>query len=422
MTQPSTSVERNSRLPVRLLAIGQIALLAATLPLWIPLERVPLISLADQIPRFAEWGLFGLLLVSLGTMAVGLPRRCIRPACLLSGLSSFSLVCIDQHRLQPWACQFLILSIVLALADDSTARTCWRWLVISIYAWSAWSKIDQGFFAEHGRFLLEGFLKAIGLSHGTASWPMSVRLGVTASIPVLELLIAIGLAWQRTRPLALVGSVLMHATLLLALGPLGHRHQPGVLLWNLFFIVQNILLFRRTRVSQSNETSSETVPVPMVWIGNRVAQLAVSAAILWPTLEPFGLCDHWPAWAVYAAKPERVTVFVSTEELSQLPAEWNPYVEPERSFDEWHPLRIDRWSLDTVYAPIYPQDRFQVGVTIFLAEAYRLKQIRVVIEGPANRWTGKRSKQEFVGADSLMKLANTFRCNALPHRRLKREH
>src|SRR5262249_11324684 len=46
----------------------------------------------------------------------------------------------DQHRLQPWAWQCFILAVVFALGDDRTVFYGWRWLVVSIYLWSAWSK------------------------------------------------------------------------------------------------------------------------------------------------------------------------------------------------------------------------------------------------------------------------------------------
>ena len=81
----------------------------------------------------------------------------------------------------------------------------------------------------------------------------------------------------------------------------------------------------------------------------------------------------------------------------------------------WRELRIDRWSLEAVGAPIYPQDRFQVGVALAIAEKYDLGQdIRVEIDGPANRWTGRRTTEIYRGAEAIRKLVLQFRFNALP--------
>jgi hypothetical protein len=420
LTQTATVAETDFGHLVRLLAIGHLALVVATFPLWIhqgSFPQVPLISIAGHVPEFIEWGLLGGLLASLGAMLLVLTPSPRRMACLLMGISTFILACIDQHRLQPWAWQFIILSVVLASADDLTAKTCWRWLVISIYAWSAWSKMDHGFFVGHGRFLLDGFCKATGFIQESEFWPVSVRNTATVAIPTFELLIAFGLAWHRTRGFALIGSMIMHGALLLALGPFGHGHKPGVLIWNVFFIVQNGLLFRRPRVLRP--VALPRPPSKVVRIGNSFARFAVFAAMLWPSMETFGLCDHWPAWAVYAAKLERVTLFVHSEEFTKLFGgkggdTLKLYLGPQAMPDDWHPFRIDRWSLDTVFAPIYPQDRFQVGVALSLTRECKLDQIRVVIEGPANRWTGKRTIHEYIGLESLNRLAETFRCNAQP--------
>ncbi len=352
-----------------------------------------------------------MLLACLGSMLLFVTSKYQRCASLLTGLATMGLVSIDQHRLQPWAWQFVIVSLVLATAQPSTARTVWRWLVIGIYAWSAWSKIDYGFCVHHGPFLLDGICKAIGFAEGTRTWPANVRYVVAAAIPLFELLVAVGLCGRRTRRFAVCGAAAMHAGLLLSLGPWGHNHQPGVLVWNLFFLVQNWMLFWRHRTGSSVAEVPTTLAATR---GNRFAKAVVIAALIWPLFEPLGGCDHWPSWAVYAAKLERVTVYLSESEFSQWPKDRQAYLGQQTVFDEWYPLRLDRWSLDALHAPIYPQDRFQVGVALALVRELGLNQIRIVIEGPANRFTGQRGVHEYVGRESVEKLADSYRLGARP--------
>lgn len=415
MTPADTAPTVPARLD-RLLACGYLTLLAATWRLWIPQDlfpQVPLVSWFIRAPRPMEWGLLLLLIIALGGMLFIKPIKPRRLATLIVGLSTIGLVCFDQHRLQPWVWQFLILTVVLIFAQDGPADELWRWVVIGIYGWSAWSKIDYGFCLQHGPFLLDGLFKAIRLTTLTQNWTATTWAIVAGAIPIFELLVAIGLAMTRTRRIALVGSFIMHVGLLLALGPLGHNHRPGVLLWNLFFLVQNWLLFRGNSMTAAAQVAGPSLQ-PKTMDGNRFATIFVIGVMTWPILEPYGFCDHWPAWAVYAAKPERVTFFVGEEELKKLPEEMKPYLGTVQGLDQWHSVRIDRWSLDTVLAPIYPQDRFQVGVSLGIVYRFDLKQVRLTIEQPADRLTGKRNIRSFTGRQTLENLANSFRLNARP--------
>ena len=415
MTESAAATEIGDRLLIRLLAAGSFSLIVATWPLWTPqtlFPQVPFVSIAGYVPRGVEWGLGVTLLLALAVQFFASDRSVRRFACLAFGLTTLSLISIDQHRLQPWAWQFLLISFVLAVADANAARSCWSWLVIGIYAWSAWSKMDHGFVIGHGRFLLDGLFKSIGLIKGIETFTEPARWGMTASVPIFEMLIAIGLCWQRTRFLALIAAGCMHAALILALGPFGHQHQPGVLIWNLFFLVQNWVLFGKPSASQPEKDFNSKMSSNRT--GNHFARTIVIAALIWPSLEQFGLCDHWPAWAVYAAKPERVTVFVHSDEEPKLPDRLRPYLGAQPVIDEWRPLRIDRWSLNTLYAPIYPQDRFQVGVALDISRQFDLNHLRVMIEGPADRWTGKRKVSQYIGIESLNQLADSYRFNAQP--------
>ena len=248
----------------RLLTVGQAILIVATWRVWFPqldFPQVPLISIAGQLPRAAELGIFLFESVGLLVLLVSKSSRVQRTGVLLVALCSLLLVFVDQHRLQPWAYQFLIVAVVLALSDGITAKANWRWIVVGIYAWSAWSKIDYGFCLRHGPFLLDGLLAAVGLTSGTRLWPASIRFLASAAVPAFELLIAVGLCFGRTRRIALWGATAMHLGLLLALGPLGHRHQPGVLVWNVFFVFQDWILFgpRSDRVvSDSSKVKLES--------------------------------------------------------------------------------------------------------------------------------------------------------------------
>ena len=270
----------------RLLAGGYVILLVSTWPLWISsggFPQVPLFHVLIEAPRSIDWGLIVLLIIALLAIALSKDFTYRKRACVISAASSLGLVCLNQHRFQPWVWQFFILSLVLAAAQASTARLAWRWLTIGIYFWSGLSKLDSEFGLQHGQFLLEGLFKSVGLTNFLRSWPSGIRHSVASAFPAVEFLIALGLSWQITRRTAVYGAAMMHLCLFLALGPLGQNHQPGVLVWNLFFLVQNAIVFRRQPIEAVQEPNTPNITT--FGFGDRFAKLVVAAALIWPATE-----------------------------------------------------------------------------------------------------------------------------------------
>jgi len=402
---------------LNLLAVTQIALFLTT-AIWVPpwkFPQVPLFAMCRDWPVWLEVVFFVMALA--GTFFAKRPEakitRRVRHAICALGFAGLFLT--NQHRIQPWAYQFFILHAWLALVRPRWMLTGWRWLTISIYVYSALSKFDYAFCVNHGPFLLDGFLQAIGIQEGTARWPANIRFLAGAIMPAVELSTALLLCFRRTQSAGLVISILMHLFLIVALGPGGHNHSAGVLIWNAFFIVQNWLLFPSPVVAMpfaAVETNS-----PGGSPGAKTSSLAwaiLAAAMVAPLGEPWGLWDHWPSWAVYAARPERTTVFVHEDDVDKIPAELRGYLQPPGPLDVWHPIRLDRWSLETGKVPMYPQARFQVGIALALAQRCELTTLKVVLESPPHRWTGQRTQREFVSLPEIEALAATYRLNALP--------
>jgi hypothetical protein len=235
---------------------------------------------------------------------------------------------------------------------------------------------------------------------------------------VSEIVVAFGLCFSGTRKLAMWSTVGIHLLLLGILGPWGLGHQPGVLIWNVFFIAQNLILFQP--IASATRTDSDNKR-PLDFLG----YFFTGAVVLLPFLEPIGFYDHWPAWAVYASRPERTRGYISENRLPELPVELKLYLtENEKSPDEaerflagkapWRRLRIDRWSLETLRVPLYPQDRFQLGVALSLAETYHLEDgVRVEIDSPADRFSGERTTRVLEGTDALKVSAREYRMNSL---------
>jgi len=398
----------------RLVAVAGLALVGATWKMWTPqtvFPQVPFLGFVNALPAEIDWAGLLLLVVSLIVLLVRPGNQKIRQtACGLFVLSACWLIVADQHRFQPWLYQFLLATIVMAVVPAKRALPLVRLLVVGIYFHSAVSKFDFGFIDSEGHLFLTGLLHNFGLNFG--NWPPAVVKFFVAAMPAGELLVAVLLCFSRTRPVAVWAAIIMHGTLMLALGPWGLNHKPGVLLWNVFFIVQVFLLFGSMKTR--GEDNGDPEPPEMNW-QVRFAQILVGLAVCLPFFESFGLWDTWPSWGLYATRQSQVKVYVHEDERGQLPTELKQHVSEPPFSGPWCRVQIDRWSLAAVNAPIYPQDRYQLGVAWKISEQLTdAENLRVIVEGQANRFTGQRTETELIGFVALQTEAARYWFNVQP--------
>ena len=341
-------------------SVAGLALFAATWKLWTPqteYPQVPLFGWAGSLPSFIDWLAFGVL---LGSLAFAAWKPELRQTWIAFGVSLGMLFVLDQHRLQPWAWQLLLMAIWWS--SESTrqlGRGPLVALTVSIYFWSAVSKLDADFFASHGQTLVEALLGAIRID--ATAWPERVKWWLATMLPLGELLVAAGLCWPRTRRAALIAATGLHAGLLLALGPLGLQHRPGVLLWNIAFIGHDWLLFGRQFSGGFRREAHDICRAARQSSSLTLRVTLLTLACAWPVTERWGICDRWLAWSVYVARSERVSVTLTDEGMRRLlPSARQCVTDGE--------LRLDQWSLAALDVPIYPQLRFQIGVVEWLRQ------------------------------------------------------
>lgn len=425
------------------LACFALLLLGTTWQLWTPqtwFPQIPLFEWVSALPAGIDWLTLTIMLTTAGCLLLfSVVPLCLRkPApepganwqriCGLLFLVAYAVsVLFDQHRLQPWTYQFALGLLLLTSLTPSRAIRLLRLFVISIYVYSALSKCDASFVQTLGRQLAEGLFSSIGIS--TAFWSPKTLGWIAATFPVGELLVAAGLFFRRTRKPALVAAIGMHVCLMLAIGPWGLNHYQGVLIWNVYFIIQDLLLFTRNptldrprAVKDDAQLEAERLaPVRVPGI-ERVPLLLVWLAILAPLFEPTGYFDHWPAWGLYASRHDRVVLLIDEEARAELPAALQPFVDPPQPLSTWCRVRVERWSLAELGAPLYPQARFQLGVAIGVGRmlesqapaAEGTPRIRILFEGAADRWTGKRKVSEYRGLKEIDALSDRFWLNTLP--------
>lgn len=387
------------------LNLATLVMLGLSWPLWLGSEafpRVPFVGNFPAMPGWVSWGLFGGLAIGLAVAMVGTAWRGALLACV--GLLA-ALIAGDQNRLQPWVYQYLVTAMVLALADEGWGLRLARWFIVVMYWHSGFSKLDFTFAHELGPAFLQAGLGPFGLS--PESWPSAWRTGLALALPCGEMIVAAGLAFRGTRRLALAGAVGLHLALLGVLGPWGLGHSTIVLVWNGALIIEDLILFGR-KAEGPKLSWRELVASwpPMAW-------LMVAVAVL-PFGERGGFWDTWPSFAVYASHNERTEILVHRDDRDFYPPAIRRHLIAVTG-GPWFVLDLTGWSREVRGVPFYPQARVGNAIAEALARRYRTPHLlRVVHQGRADRFTGRREREVSVGLDAIRRWGGRFLLNAHP--------
>ncbi len=390
---------------MRCWAISSLVLFGLTWRLWVgqpAFPQIPFFETFVEIPALVDRCLFPVLLICPFGVLIAKAVKTQRRFALGFAICCVMLVLLDQNRLQPWVYHFLIIASLFFCLSKKAASRALRWVVISIYVYSAVSKFDYQFVQSVGAQMLTAISDSCGIvieNNGTRRW-------LVLGFPLGELLVGGLLTFRKSRLLGVIAAVALHLGLVLILGPFGLNHQWPVLIWNLFFVVQAVILFwivndkseadvllpeDEVEPQLQDQPANRPVPdTPTPCPFPRLGWAITAFAILFPLTQPIGICDHWPAWEVYAPRTSR--------------AELKSGIGSERS--------IGQLSLDSYGVPIYPQARVQFAIARAIAQKGKLPcEIRVYSE--SDRWTGERAVKQLTG-DQIEMHADHYRLNIRP--------
>ncbi|QDT08030.1 hypothetical protein K227x_64600 [Rubripirellula lacrimiformis] len=412
----------------RVWAVFALLLIASTWRLWFPSQSLmtgsppaypsaPLFPLVQSIAAarlpMAEIVTSSLVVIGLVAAVLGTRRWCWW--LVVAGLLiSFML---DQHRLQPWAYQLAIYGMMFATLNQRSLR---RWLIpmaASVYFYSALGKFDFQFTHTVGQDFLQTLTAALG---GFAErMDIEQRSKLALLFPGLEMLLAIGILFRRTRPAAGLGVMAMHTSLIFVLGPWRLDHSLGVLVWNVALLFQAYRWFwidarsiRPTddKVPSKNQLDeSESHPTPTdvhSVLPNSVAAPFVIGVVIFALIAPLGersgWWDHWLSWSLYSPHTSRVDIQVHRTAVSEFDDSVAALFDPDNDGDGWQTLAMDRWSLQSRKVPIYPQARYQLAIASMFADRHDLgSEIRGRFQGVSDRWTGQRSENFLFNAADI---------------------
>jgi hypothetical protein len=228
------------------IAVGFLASIALTYPLWLGERAFPLVAVDPRVPSLPPPFDVGVLLL-LGTL---LATTIVVP----SGIVAVGIIAVtsllwaqDQNRIHPWAYFFIL--VYGALADlwikPHTQRkpadtiTLLQFIVTSTYAWTGLQKLRTNYFTELVPTLIAS----------STTPPSVIATTLLYVAPFIEIALALGLLVHPTRRLAVMGIVLLHSGIILMASPLGRNENYSVIPWNLTMACVAILLFWRSKTT-----------------------------------------------------------------------------------------------------------------------------------------------------------------------------
>ena len=318
------------------LAAGLVAGLLLSPNLWISTRSYPLTHLWDAVPPLpypADHALFGLLMVLV--TGVGVARgRAIGWLGISALVVAAFFVVQDESRLQPWFYQYSFMLAAFCLfrlgrVGALDALNACRLIVAATYFWSGLQKANASFIQSTHPWLVEP------LTTRLPDWAGSALLAGGYAVPVVEAVIGIGLLTRRFRRLAVMGALLMHAFVMLCIGPLGHDHNTVVWPWNFAMVAFVLILFWRA----PDDTTPSTILDPG---RNFSTGFAFRAAVLilfafMPLFNFFGLWASYLSSGLYTGTSKQGYILV-----------WDSA--------NWQSTRIGGVSERELNTPAYPEE------------------------------------------------------------------
>lgn len=347
--QPETPALRVQHV-LRLLAGFQLLLMLCTLPLWLNDGRfpaVPLFSVPALPPQLLAvvsaafaFGCLLLVLQSRDAPTGGSVRRFpwLPSLLLLCGLIAG---CCNQHCLQAWHAFFLWFVLSCFIRDPQRQLSALRQIPACVYVCSGLSRLSlEPESGPTGMILgqLTAWLPA-SLQPAAATFQLLCHAAAWSEVALGLLLLSRG----RPGRWAIAAAMLLHAALLLALGPFGLKHNPAVLLWNLCFLLLLPLLYGRPH-------GLPQTPRRWCWL-------------LWCSSLAglVGITDNWPSWQLYSSRPEHWQLWIDRQHISGLSPDF-ARATSSTAVDGLVPVRLDLVSLQQTGSPLYPEDRFQLAL------------------------------------------------------------
>jgi len=316
------------------------------IPLWLATRDYPLVPMLPHWlilpPSCGPW-LLGLVLASL-VAALWF----FRPAVLFFLTTTLYLFGCDENREQPWFYIYWVMLLLNFLPEPIALASC-RLAFSLVYFWAGVQKLNDTFFNEVPAWFVQP-AKDWG-------WPNAIVTSISVCViltPFLEVIIATGVWFRKTRWFAIAIAVILHIAALLFLGPIGHDVNRVIWPWNIAMIALLVVLFATGEQLSPVQTLSE---LRRSWSG----VLVVGLYGLLPLLSFFGLWDSYLSFSLYSYNLAKAEVYVSQSFLNHLPPKLRNYAYPVKHYNPRFQLpymfEFSMWAEGEMGVPPLPEPR-----------------------------------------------------------------
>jgi len=358
-----------------------------SLPLWLNRRLFPMVPIQENFPMLpVPWdavllGLFALVAVA----NLILNNRKLQLASLVL---LFLLVLQDQMRWQPWVYTYALVILpftVLPWQAEQEKKQNSRWLLrsvqvllIGIYFWSGLNKMNPGFTQVTYPLMLS---KLFGLPEGSslheAAW-------VGYVIPVIEMAVAVGLFFPKSRKFAVWGAVFTHLIIIAYLISMGENGNPIVIPWNVamlgfvllsFFLQSNKITFRETVApAKKKQKAKQRTP----WV------LVAIVLLTWfmPLLRFAGKWDNYLSFNLYSDSIKYLYVGLRGSALQEADERLAEYYLESSLMEEGETLDVFTWSFDELNVPVYPERRVYKAIARQFCEGNEQEYIFIEYQLP----------------------------------------
>lgn len=330
--------------------LGLLAGMALSLPLWTgssgTFPKAPVLSGVPMLPNYLNFGLFVALVATLvGALLYPRPRICIYAALGIGII----LVFFDQMRLQPWFYQYFWMLAVIGVyswriqekGNRHAVLQALRLIVAAIYFFSGLQKLNPAFMESVFPWMVLPITSLVPAPIG------EIITSFGALVPLFEMAIGVGLLLPKLRKVSVVFAVMMAASILLLIGPLGHGWNSVVWPWNIVMPLCTWLLFW-------NKDAARPVDILLAkkFLTHKVI---VVIFIFLPICSFYNRWDSYLSWTLYSGNTNNATIYLDYRAKSELPATVAQYAVPASNGKQV--VSIFAWSMGELNVPPYPEAR-----------------------------------------------------------------
>lgn len=383
------SEQERLTLTVRTLAVSALVCLAGSGKLWLSSRLYPLAPLLDICPPFPGPGDVLVLAVLVATLLGLVVSPLAKPLSAAVVILFATLFIQDQSRLWPSFYEMFFWFLLLVAhrrggGEEEASRTLMgmRFVTAAVYVWGGVQKLTIHFLQEEFPWFIRPLTDLV-------PFPVPCMSVIAIGAAVFEILLGVGLLTRRFRVIALWDAILMHAVILVCIGPLRGHWNDSAWIWSLTMAARVWLLFHAAPPFRLNTMFAGPIRenIPQV--------LALVLVGLMPVLNNLNRWDSALSFNVYTGNVSAGVVLMDPAMVSRLPAEVARHV---TSQGEWAVLDLNVWAMQEFNAGAYPETRVFRRVFARVCDWIEDPSARLVIVEKAT-WFAPKSTRVFGRGD-----------------------